>query len=54
MRKEKIKKKVTGLDDERGIGYIKLKEEAQHREHETIGGLDLPEGRELKEENSKK
>ena len=35
--------------------YSKLKEEAQHRE--TIGGLDLPEGRELKEEvieNSKK
>src|SRR6218665_3430678 len=44
--------------------YSKLKEEAQKliekkliEKHETIGGLDLPEGRELKEEvieNSKK
>ena len=31
-------------------GYSKLKEEAQHREHGIIGGLNLPEGRELKEE----
>src|SRR6218665_107361 len=31
-------------------GYSKLKEEAKHREHGTIGGMDLPEGRELNEE----
>src|SRR6218665_228689 len=32
--------------------YSKLKEEAQHREtsHKIIGGLKLPKGRELKEE----
>ena len=37
--------------------YSKLKEELNIEKHETIGGLDLPEGRELKEEvieNSKK
>ena len=43
MRKEKTKKKITGLDDERGI-----QKKFNIEKHETIGGLDLPEGRELK------
>ena len=46
MRKEKTKKKVTGLDDERA----NLKKKLNIEKHETIGGLDLPEGIELKEE----
>ena len=51
MRKEKTKKKITGLNDERGIGPTSnLKKKLNIEKHETIGGLDLPEGRELKEE----
>ena len=56
MRQEKTKKKITGLDDERG-NTANLKKKLNIKKHETIGGLDLPEGRELKEEiieNSKK
>src|SRR6218665_1880553 len=49
MKKEKTKKKITGLDDERGIQQT-LKKMLNIEKHETIGRLDLPEGRELKEE----
>src|SRR6218665_3162161 len=50
MRKEKTKKKITGLDDERSRNTANLKKSLNIEKHETIGGLDLPEGRELKEE----
>src|SRR6218665_549986 len=49
MRKEKTKKEITGLDDERGIQQ-NLKKKLNIEKHETIGGLDLSDGRELKEE----
>src|SRR6218665_117018 len=56
MRKEKTKKIITGLDDERSRNTANLKKKLNIEKHETIGGLDLPEGRELKEviENSPK
>src|SRR6218665_2410570 len=56
MRKEKTKKIITGLDDERSRNTANLKKKLNIEKHETIGGLDLPEGRELKEviENSQK
>src|SRR6218665_299665 len=57
MRKEKTKKKITGLDDEQSKNTANFKNKLNIEKHETIGGLDLPEGRELKEEvieNSKK
>src|SRR6218665_1728118 len=50
MRKEKTKKKITGLDDERARYIANLKKKLNIEKHETIGGLDLPEGRELIEE----
>src|SRR6218665_2699218 len=50
MRKEKIKKKITGLDDDRARNTANLKKKLNIEKHETIGGLDLPEGRELKDE----
>ena len=53
MRKEKTKKKIWMMSEE----YNKLKKKLNIEKHETIGGLDLPEGRELIEEvikNSKK
>jgi len=55
-------KKVRGrirqklLDWIMSEGYSKLKEEAQHQEMWTcgaIGGLDQPEGRELREEEER-
>src|SRR6218665_4020809 len=52
MRKEKTKKQITGLDDERR-NTANLKKKLNIEKHETIGGLDLPEGRELKEKSSK-
>src|SRR6218665_3422807 len=50
MRKEKTKKKITGLDDERSRNIANSKKKLNIEKHETIGSLDLPEGRELKEE----
>src|SRR6218665_1230620 len=50
MRKEKIKKKITGLDDDRARNTANLKKKLNIEKRETIGGLDQPEGRELKEE----
>src|SRR6218665_1221967 len=52
MRKEKTKKKITGLDDERGILYRNLKK-LNIEKHETIGGLDLPKAENLKKKSSK-
>src|SRR6218665_1241297 len=48
MRKEKTKKKL--LDWMMSEEYSKLKKKLNIEKHEIIGGLDLPEGRELKEE----
>ena len=39
----------TGLDDERGIEQIR-KRKLNVAKRGTIGGLDLPEGRELQED----
>src|SRR6218665_4129287 len=50
MRKEKIKKKITGLDDDRARNTANLKKKLNIEKHKTIGGRDQPEGRELKEE----
>src|SRR6218665_1570283 len=50
MRKEKTKKKITGLDDEQSKNTANLKNKLNIEKHETIGGLGLPKGRELKEE----
>src|SRR6218665_1932465 len=51
MRKEKTKKTITELDDERGTANLKKKLNIE--KHETIGGVDLPKGRELKKKSSK-
>ena len=48
--KGKTKAKITGLDDERGIRTANLKKKLNIEKHGIIGGLNLPEGRELKEE----
>src|SRR6218665_501381 len=57
MRKEKTKKKILDWMMSEEYSKPNLKKKLNIEKHETIGGLDLPDGRELKEEvieNSKK